>query len=145
MVYKRTIEIWEKFKEEKLKEENKQVKLKGIGVTIGPGLSPCLWVGLSNARSISKELNIPIYAINHLEAHSLVVRLNNDVDFPFLLLLVSGGHTQLLLCHDVAQYTLLGVFLFVYLFYLFIFYLFFIYYYYFYIYLYLFIFICIFI
>lgn len=80
-----------------------------VAVTVGPGLTPCLWQGLNEARRLATEAEVPLVAVNHLEAHVLVSRLSHDqLEFPFLALLVSGGHTQLLLCSGVGQYKQLG-------------------------------------
>ncbi|CAI5461300.1 unnamed protein product [Closterium sp. Yama58-4] len=83
--------------------------LSAIAVTIGPGLSLCLRVGVMKARRMAAQCNIPIIPIHHMEAHALVARLtHSDVTFPFLALLISGGHNLLLLSHGVGQYTQLG-------------------------------------
>ena len=83
--------------------------LSGLAVTIGPGLAPCLTVGLEKAKYLSKLHNLPLIPINHLEAHCLMTRLTEeDLEFPFLVLLVSGGHTQLLVCQNVDNYVQLG-------------------------------------
>lgn len=78
------------------------------------GLQPCLGVGIKSAKELSDKWNIPLIAINHLEAHALISRLPSDgeyqeVTFPFLLLLVSGGHTQLIKADDVGNYSIIGV------------------------------------
>ncbi|CAI5466178.1 unnamed protein product [Closterium sp. Yama58-4] len=83
--------------------------LSAVAVTIGPGLSLCLRVGVMKARRLAAQHGIPIIPIHHMEAHALVARLTNpDVAFPFLTLLISGGHNLLLLSHGVGQYTQLG-------------------------------------
>ena len=75
--------------------------ISGIAVTQGPGLVGSLITGLSFSQGLVIGLNekikkdIPIYGINHLKAHALVSRLENDIDFPFLTLLISGGNTLL--------------------------------------------------
>lgn len=68
-----------------------------IAVTNGPGLEPCLWVGVNFAKALSYAWDIPIVAVNHIEAHILINLLNNKIDFPAVALVVSGGHTQLIL------------------------------------------------
>eukprot|EP00850_Spirogloea_muscicola_P016287 SM000131S26717 [mRNA] locus=s131:137401:141488:- [translate_table: standard] len=84
-------------------------ELSAVAVTIGPGLSMCLRVGVTKARAIAKEHRIPVINVHHMEAHALVARLSNkDVGFPFVTLLVSGGHNLLLLAHGLGRYTELG-------------------------------------
>lgn len=90
--------------------QKKWSDINGIAVTIGPGLSPCLRVGVNKAKELYKEYKIPIIPINHLEGHALVVRMDqkNSISFPFLVLLISGGHSQILLCRNVGDYLQLG-------------------------------------
>lgn len=86
-------------------------ELDAVGATMGPGLEICLRVGYRAAREIAREFDKDFVAVNHLEAHVLVARAGYggvDVQFPFLTLLVSGGHCQLLLARDVAKYEVLG-------------------------------------
>lgn len=85
--------------------------LDAIGVTMGPGLEVCLRVGYRAARALALKHDTEFVAINHLEAHVLVSRATKtaeNIQFPFLTLLVSGGHCQLLMAYDVAQYEVLG-------------------------------------
>jgi N6-L-threonylcarbamoyladenine synthase len=82
--------------------------LDAIAVTAGPGLIGGVIVGVMYAKAIAAASHKPIIAVNHLEGHALTVRLTNEVDFPFLLMLVSGGHCQLLIVYNVGQYMLLG-------------------------------------
>jgi N6-L-threonylcarbamoyladenine synthase len=83
--------------------------LDAIGVTMGPGLEICLRVGYRASRALAMAHNKPFVAINHLEAHILMPRsFDSTVQFPFLTLLVSGGHCQLLLTRDVAEYEVIG-------------------------------------
>ena len=79
-----------------------------IAATTGPGLIGGVIVGTMMGKSMAAALDKPFIAINHLEAHALVVRQSATVAFPFLLLLVSGGHCQILLVKGVGDYTLLG-------------------------------------
>ena len=80
-----------------------------IAYTAGPGLAGALLVGASVAQSIAWSLDKPAIPIHHLEGHLLSPRLATPCpEFPFVALLVSGGHTQLMRVDDVAQYTLLG-------------------------------------
>ena len=82
--------------------------LAGIAATSGPGLIGGLMVGVMMAKGLCAARGLPFIAVNHLEAHALTARLTHDVAFPYLLLLVSGGHTQLLLVEDVGRYRRLG-------------------------------------
>lgn len=83
-------------------------RVDGVAATAGPGLIGGLIVGLVTAKAIALVRDIPLVAVNHLEAHALTVGLTDGLAPPYLLLLVSGGHTQLLLVHDVGHYTRLG-------------------------------------
>lgn len=83
-------------------------EVDGIAATAGPGLIGGLIVGLTTAKALSLSLGRPLIAVNHLEAHALTVGLTDGIKPPYLLLLVSGGHTQLLLVRDVGQYDRLG-------------------------------------
>lgn len=82
--------------------------LDGIAATAGPGLIGGLIVGVMTAKAIAAVHAKPFLAINHLEAHALTARLTDAVDFPYLLLLVSGGHCQLLYAEGVGRYRRLG-------------------------------------
>ncbi len=82
--------------------------LDAIAATTGPGLIGGLMVGALTAKAIAKASDKPFIAVNHLEGHALTARLVEDIDFPFLLLLVSGGHCQILAVTGVGQYSRLG-------------------------------------
>jgi len=82
--------------------------LSAIAVTSGPGLIGGVMVGLMTAKAIAYARNIPLISVNHLEGHALSIRLTEDVPFPYMLLLVSGGHCQLLVVKGVGQYERLG-------------------------------------
>ena len=83
--------------------------IDAIAVTAGPGLVGGLLVGLMFAKGLSFASNKPLLAINHLEGHALTARLTNpEVIFPYLMLLVSGGHCQILLVEQVGKYKKLG-------------------------------------
>jgi N6-L-threonylcarbamoyladenine synthase len=82
--------------------------LDGIAAAAGPGLIGGVIVGLTTAKAIALGAGKPLIAVNHLEAHALTARLTDNVAFPFLLLLVSGGHTQLVVVDDVGRYRLIG-------------------------------------
>ena len=82
--------------------------LDGIAATGGPGLIGGVMVGVMTAKAIAAVHDLPFLAINHLEGHALTARLTHDVPFPYLLLLMSGGHCQLLAIEDVGAYVRLG-------------------------------------
>jgi N6-L-threonylcarbamoyladenine synthase len=82
--------------------------LDAVAVTAGPGLIGGLLVGVATAKAIAMAHGLDLVAVNHLEAHALTVGLTEGLRPPYLLLLVSGGHTQLLLVGDVGRYTRLG-------------------------------------
>lgn len=82
--------------------------LDAIAATAGPGLIGGVMVGLMTAKALALVHRKPLVAVNHLEGHALTVRLTNGVDFPYLLLLVSGGHCQLLIAEGVGRYRRLG-------------------------------------
>jgi len=83
-------------------------RLDGIAAAAGPGLIGGLIVGATAAKGLAWAAGKPFIAVNHLEAHALTARLSPGVEFPYLLLLVSGGHTQLLVCAGVGRYRRLG-------------------------------------
>jgi N6-L-threonylcarbamoyladenine synthase len=108
-------------------------EVDAIAVTKGPGLEICLRVGLRKAQALARELKKPFVTVHHLEAHCMMARLagaaqptsspveappsqevnsgvhfESRVKFPFLVLLGSGGHTSLLLCREMGEYTVLG-------------------------------------
>ena len=94
--------------------------IDAIAVTHGPGLEPCLWVGGNCARALSAFWNIPIIPVNHIEGHILVnflpkvnenpksEILNPKLTFPAISLVVSGGHTQLILVKGIGKYKIIG-------------------------------------
>jgi N6-L-threonylcarbamoyladenine synthase len=82
--------------------------LNAIAATAGPGLIGGVITGLMAAKGISMSLNIPLIAVNHLEGHALSPSLSEDCPFPYLLLLVSGGHTQLLSVKGLGNYRRIG-------------------------------------
>ena len=92
-----------------LKESNLNLnKINGIAATAGPGLIVCLTVGLNAGKAIAGSLEKPFVAVNHLEGHALSPKINNKIKFPYLLLLISGGHTQFLEVKGVNNYKRLG-------------------------------------
>lgn len=82
--------------------------IDGVAVTAGPGLIGGVFVGLVTGKAIAASANIPLIAINHLEGHALSARLTNNLSFPYLLLLVTGGHTQLVEVKDLGDYKVIG-------------------------------------
>lgn len=98
-------------------------QVDAIGVTVGPGLEICLRVGCQKACELAVRYSKPFVGIHHLEAHILMARIGKGIvipatpetheatramDFPFLALLVSGGHCQLMKCHGIGNYTIIG-------------------------------------
>lgn len=91
-------------------------KIKFIGVTVGPGLDPCLWTGINFAQDLAQKHNLPLVGANHLEAHFLANLLTLGIGeekfkkdyLPAVCLVVSGGHTLLFLANDIGDYKLLG-------------------------------------
>jgi len=83
-------------------------EIDAIATTAGPGLIVCLSVGLSFGKAMASSLNIPFIAVNHLEGHALSPKLNSKLDYPYLLLLISGGHTQFLSVEGLGKYKRLG-------------------------------------
>ncbi|MEI6986764.1 MAG: tRNA (adenosine(37)-N6)-threonylcarbamoyltransferase complex transferase subunit TsaD, partial [Rhodospirillaceae bacterium] len=82
--------------------------ISAVAATGGPGLIGGVIVGVMTAKAIALACGVPFLAVNHLEGHALTARLSDGVGFPFLLLLVSGGHCQLLLVAGVGRYRRLG-------------------------------------
>ena len=85
-------------------------KIDFIACTLGPGLIGSLLIGISISQAFSWSKNIPIIPINHLEGHILspIIEKNNSVKFPFIVLLLSGGHTQIIQINKIGDYHLLG-------------------------------------
>src|SRR3989344_2908090 len=98
-------------------EKYKKPSVDFIAVTVGPGLEPCLWVGVNFAKALSYFWGIPVIPVNHIEAHILVNFLNPSTtlrarnpkrEFPAISLVVSGGHTQLILVKGIGKYKIIG-------------------------------------
>jgi len=93
----------------------KNPKIDLIGVTIGPGLEPCLWTGINFAKKLKKEWKIPLYPVHHIEGHIIanfiakpsLLKKKKEI-FPAVCLIVSGGHTELILMRDIGSYKILG-------------------------------------
>ena len=82
--------------------------IDAVAATAGPGLIVCLTVGLNFGKAIAKSLNKPFIAVNHLEGHALSPKLDSSLEYPYLLLLISGGHTQYLSVEGLGKYKRLG-------------------------------------
>jgi N6-L-threonylcarbamoyladenine synthase len=82
--------------------------LDAVAATAGPGLIVCLSVGLSFGKAMASSLKKPFIAVNHLEGHALSPKLNSELNYPYLLLLISGGHTQFLSVKGLGKYKRLG-------------------------------------
>ena len=83
-------------------------EIDAIASTAGPGLIVCLSVGLSFGKAFATSINKPFIAVNHLEGHALSPKLNSKLDYPYLLLLISGGHSQYLSVKNLSKYKRLG-------------------------------------
>ncbi|MDA8618289.1 tRNA (adenosine(37)-N6)-threonylcarbamoyltransferase complex transferase subunit TsaD [Candidatus Pelagibacter bacterium] len=92
------------FRESKISIE----EVDGVAATAGPGLIVCLTVGLNIGKSIAAFSNKPFIGVNHLEGHALSPGLQKKMQFPYLLLLISGGHTQFLIVKNINEYEQLG-------------------------------------
>ena len=98
------------FKKTLRQAQGKQIDL--IGVTVGPGLEPCLWEGVNFAKNLAEKLKKPLVPVNHLEAH-ILINLKSQISnlkylFPAVCLVVSGGHTILFLMKKIGEYRLIG-------------------------------------
>ncbi len=106
------------FEELKKYVENRgNPEIDAIAVTNGPGLEPALWVGVCFAKALAEIWNIPVYPINHMDGHIVVATLNKitekeyefkNINFPAISLLISGGHTQLVLVKENFEYEIIG-------------------------------------
>jgi len=98
----------------KLLKKIKSPKPDFIAVTLGPGLEPCLWAGITFAQGLSEKWNVPLVPVNHMEGHILSVFARGkqfsikNLQFPILSLLVSGGHTELVLTQKGFRHNILG-------------------------------------
>ena len=90
-------------------ESGKKIEeIDAIASTAGPGLIVCLSVGLSFGKAFAKTLGKPFIAVNHLEGHALSPKINSELNYPYLLLLISGGHSQFLNVINFGKYKRLG-------------------------------------
>ena len=83
-------------------------EIDAVASTAGPGLIVCLSVGLSFGKAFASTINKPFIAVNHLEGHALSPKLNSKINYPYLLLLISGGHSQYLCVQNLGKYKRLG-------------------------------------
>ena len=90
------------------RSEKKIEEIDAVASTAGPGLVVCLSVGLSFGKALASAINKPFIAVNHLEGHALSPKLNSKIDYPYLLLLISGGHSQFLNVKNLGKYKRLG-------------------------------------
>ena len=90
------------------KSGRKIEEIDAVASTAGPGLIVCLSVGLSFGKAFASALNKPFIAVNHLEGHALSPKLNSKLNYPYLLLLISGGHSQFLSVKGLGNYKRLG-------------------------------------
>ena len=103
------VEALDRLVERALKDANVKLDdVDAIAATAGPGLIGGLIVGLMTAKAMAMAANKPFYAVNHLEGHALTARLTDNLPFPYLLLLVSGGHTQMVLVRSLGDHERLG-------------------------------------
>ena len=92
-----------------INESGKKItEIDAVASTAGPGLVVCLSIGLSFGKALAASLSKPFIAINHLEGHALSPRLISNLDYPYLLLLISGGHSQFLSVEGLGKYKRLG-------------------------------------
>ncbi len=97
-------------------EKYQKPKINALAVTVGPGLEPCLWVGVNFAKALSWYWHLPLVSVNHIEAHILANWLSSakiqsqktSALFPAICLVVSGGHTQLILMRKIGNYQIIG-------------------------------------
>ncbi len=90
-------------------ESGKDIEeIDAVASTAGPGLIVCLSVGLSFGKALAQSLDKPFIAVNHLEGHALSPKLNSKLNYPYLLLLISGGHSQYLSVKNLSKYKRLG-------------------------------------
>ena len=83
-------------------------KISAVAATAGPGLVVCLTVGLNFGKALAASLNVPFIGVNHLEGHALSTKLQKKIKYPYLLLLISGGHSQFLSVNGLGKYNRLG-------------------------------------
>ena len=92
----------------KVLEKVGENKIDAIAVTVGPGLEPALWTGVNFSEELGKKWQVPVIPTNHMEGHIAAVLTQGEVKFPALALLISGGHTELVLAKKWGEYEVLG-------------------------------------
>lgn len=95
----------------KAMKQAKNPKIDIVAVTVGPGLEPCLYSGVNFAKDLAKKLKVSLIPINHIEAHIYANFLKSELNpkvFPSMALIVSGGHTQIILIKDFGKYKIVG-------------------------------------
>jgi N6-L-threonylcarbamoyladenine synthase len=103
------VEVIDRLIARALKDANCTIRdIDGIAAAAGPGLIGGVLVGLTTAKALALVTRKPLLAVNHLEGHALTARLTDGIAFPYLLLLASGGHTQLLAVRGVGDYVRIG-------------------------------------
>ena len=103
------VEVIDRLVERALRTAGMELEdLDGIAAAAGPGLVGGVMVGLTTGKALALALRKPLVAVNHLEGHALTARLTDNIAFPYLLLLVSGGHTQLIAVRGIGDYKRLG-------------------------------------
>jgi N6-L-threonylcarbamoyladenine synthase len=103
------VELIDSVVEHALRDAKIELKdVDAVAATAGPGLIGGVMVGLVSGKALALAAGKPLVAVNHLEAHALSARLSHGTEFPFLLLLISGGHCQLMAAEDVGRYWLFG-------------------------------------
>ncbi|MGH7885552.1 MAG: tRNA (adenosine(37)-N6)-threonylcarbamoyltransferase complex transferase subunit TsaD [Thermodesulfobacteriota bacterium] len=105
---KHTETIIEVINQALLKSEVTLKEVDAVAVTEGPGLIGSLLIGISTAKTLAFSIDKPLVGVNHLEAHISAIHLQDEIDFPFVSLIVSGGHTNLYLVNDYLDFKLLG-------------------------------------
>jgi N6-L-threonylcarbamoyladenine synthase len=107
-ILNREIGLFETTKE--ILESIEKPDIDAIAVTQGPGLEPALWVGINFARALGLAWNIPVIPTNHMEGHivSPLLKEATNIEFPALALLISGGHTELVLINNWHEYKVIG-------------------------------------
>ncbi|WP_112661818.1 tRNA (adenosine(37)-N6)-threonylcarbamoyltransferase complex transferase subunit TsaD [Microvirga flavescens] len=103
------LEVIDRLVDRALKNANTTInEIDGIAVAAGPGLIGGVLVGLTTAKALALVTRKPLMCVNHLEAHALTARMTDGIAFPYLLLLASGGHTQLVAVKGVGDYVRIG-------------------------------------
>ena len=110
IAFREHVKLIDKIILQALKTSKKNFKnLDAVAATGGPGLHGGLLIGTTAAKGLALSINKPYIAINHLEGHILSPRLENNLNFPYLVLLVTGGHTMLIIAHKIGKYQILGL------------------------------------